>query len=106
MINIAQRYVWCAMSPSEIIGLYYFDAVTVSGENYHVILQSFFITQMQRYSHNKYLKQYRAPAHYRTTIRDYLDQKLLNILIDWADLIVWPLKSPDLTPLDFYYRHM
>lgn len=44
-----------------------------------------------------------APPHYGRIVRDYLNQAFPDRWIGRAsDTILWPPRSPDLTPLDFY----
>ncbi|KZC08085.1 hypothetical protein WN55_09977 [Dufourea novaeangliae] len=42
-----------------------------------------------------------CPAHYSLIARRELDEKFQNRWIRRGDLILWPARSPDLTPLDF-----
>lgn len=43
-----------------------------------------------------------APAHYGRIIKDWLDQNYPGRWIGRNGPILWPARSPDLTPLDFY----
>lgn len=43
-----------------------------------------------------------APAHFARTVRDYLNENYSQ-WIGKGGPIAWPPRSPDLTPLDFYF---
>ncbi|KAG5899890.1 hypothetical protein JTB14_012353 [Gonioctena quinquepunctata] len=44
-----------------------------------------------------------APAHYYGAVRRYLDEEYRGRWIGRRGSIEWPARSPDLTPLDFFY---
>ena len=44
-----------------------------------------------------------APAHYKKEVRHYLNENLPNRSIRRRGSIEWPARSPDLTPLDFFF---
>jgi len=46
-----------------------------------------------------------APAHNSHIVRDYLNAQLQNRWLGTYGPIEWPPRSPDLTPLDFFYGH-
>lgn len=43
-----------------------------------------------------------CPAHYSEIAREALDRDYTNRWIDRNGPITWPVRSPDLTPLDFF----
>lgn len=48
-----------------------------------------------------------CPAHFRLSVRNWLDQNFPNRWIGRSGPIPWPARSPDLTPMDFYvWGHM
>ncbi|PZC80768.1 hypothetical protein B5X24_HaOG213992 [Helicoverpa armigera] len=48
-----------------------------------------------------------CPAHYRRSVREWLDTNYPNKWIGRGGPIPWPARSPDLTPMDFYlWGHM
>ena len=49
-----------------------------------------------------YFQQDGAPAHYATSVRNWLDQTFPNRCIGRRGQIEWPARSPDLTPPDFF----
>ena len=49
-----------------------------------------------------YFQQDRPPAHYATSVRNWLDQTSPNGWIGSRGPIEWPTRSPDLTTPDFF----
>lgn len=48
-----------------------------------------------------------CPAHFRRSVREWLDTNYPNKWIGRGGPIPWPARSPDLTPMDFYvWGHM
>lgn len=48
-----------------------------------------------------------CPAHYRRSVREWLDSNYTNKWIGRGGPVPWPARSPDLTPMDFYvWGHM
>ncbi|CAK1592175.1 unnamed protein product [Parnassius mnemosyne] len=43
-----------------------------------------------------------CPAHFRRSVRDWLDTNYPNKWIGRGGPLPWPARSPDLTPMDFY----
>nr|CAH7725084.1 unnamed protein product [Callosobruchus chinensis] len=41
-------------------------------------------------------------AHFRITIREWLDHNFRDRWIDRGGPIPWPARSPDLTPMDYH----
>jgi hypothetical protein len=44
-----------------------------------------------------------CPAHYARAVREYLNQEYPGRWIGRLGPILWPPRSPDLNPLDFFY---
>jgi hypothetical protein len=47
-----------------------------------------------------------APPHYAVIVRRYLEEVFPNWWIRRRDQIEWPARSPDLTPLDFFFMEI
>lgn len=43
-----------------------------------------------------------CPAYYGVQVRQWLDETYLQQWIGRRGTVLWPAKSPDITPLDFY----
>ena len=100
-VNLPGVTVWCAMSSKGIIGPYFFDD-TVNGENYLEMLQNYFWPKVK---HNKdcFYQQDGASAHYTKIVRKWLDDKFEDRWVGRRGPVEWPARSPDLTPLDFFF---
>lgn len=44
-----------------------------------------------------------CPAHYARAVRDYLNEEYPDRWIGRSGSILWPPRSPDLNPVDFFY---
>jgi len=102
--------VWCAVSSYCIIGPYFFEdengsTVTVNGERYRNMLQSFFIPQLhQRRIHRRrtWFQQDGATCHTANETLAILQQFFPGRLISKKGDVNWPARSPDLSVPDFY----
>jgi len=94
--------VWCAISKTEVIGPYFFDDGTVTGDRYKRMLQYYLFLKLANYSSNMIFQQDGASLHYEIPARQYLDNKLPNMWMGRGGPIPWPAQSPDLFPCDFF----
>ena len=96
--------VWCAMSSNCIIGPYFFEEETVTGQNYLNMLTTFFHPEIvrKRIVRRIIFQQDGAPPHYSTEVRDWLNKTFPGKWIGRRGSIEWAPRSPDLSPLDFY----
>jgi len=44
-----------------------------------------------------------APPHHAVTVRKFLDEQLPNRWIGRRGPVEWPPRSPDITPMDFFF---
>jgi len=92
--------VWCAISAKKIYGPYFFEN-TVNQYNYLEMLKKFFwpkhlrTDEYQKY----YFQQDGATPHTANTVQDWLISKFSEKFFDKK---MWPPRSPDLNPCDFY----
>lgn len=47
-----------------------------------------------------------CPAHYARAVRNYLNEEYLDKWIGCSGSILWPPRSPDLNPVDFFLLGM
>lgn len=92
--------VWCGISVNRIFGPYYFEK-PVNQHNYLEMLQKFFWPKVLRTaSYEKYyFQQDGATPHTANDVQDWLKSKFLNKFVDKR---MWPPRSPDLNPCDFF----
>lgn len=88
-----------------MIGPYFFNG-TVTGQNYLEFLRNQLPVLMENVSfqtrQRMWFQQDGAPPHFARVVRDHLNDSFPNRWIGRGGYILWPPRSPDLTPLDFY----
>lgn len=90
-----------------IIGPYFHTNNTVNADHYLDMLENFFIDNLPlKLRFEGYFQQDGAPCHYTRNVRQFLDQKFPQRLIDRPGPIMWPPYSPDLTSCDFWLWEM
>lgn len=99
--------VWCALSRLGIIGPHFFEedgnVVTVNSNRYANMITEFFEPALQqRAFENVWFQQDGATAHTARIVMNILRQMFPGQLISRGGDIVWPARSPDLTPCDFF----
>ena len=100
--NSPSVMVWCGVSKNEIIGPYFFGNETVTGESYKKLLRYYAFPKLRDYPDNTIFQQDGAPPHYAVPVRQYLDKKYPNKWMGRGGPILWPPRSPDLTPCDYF----
>jgi len=108
-VNLPGVTAWAAISSRGLIGPFFFDG-TVNGENYLELLRIQAIPEIRRlYPHDRelpYFQQDGAPAHYASRVRSYLSSRVGFDIVSWIGRrgdVEYPPRSPDLTPLDFFF---
>jgi len=102
--------VWAAMSARGIIGPYFFEdergrAVTVNSERYVKMLEDFLVPQLEifpGYNQRTWFQQDGATSHTSNASLSRVQEIFPRKLISKGGDIIWPPRSPDLTPLDFF----
>ena len=81
------------------------EILSVSGDNYVEILHDTAVPQLRTKANfdKLYLQQDGTPPHYARTVREYLQQAVRQRWFGGRGSIEWPPRSPDLTPLDFFF---
>jgi hypothetical protein len=95
------------MSNTKIYGPFFFDEKTIRGFSYLDMLQSWLFPQLEQDEADIILQQDTAPPHFHWEVRSHLNETLPHRCIgrgtDDDMFLKWPPRSPDLTPLDFYF---
>ena len=93
--------VWCGISVNRVFGPYYFES-TVNQHNYLEMLQKYFWPKILRTADYKkyYFQQDGARPHTAKTVQTGLNHKFGPKFINKN---MWPPRSPDLNPCDFFY---
>ena len=98
--------VWCALLHDRIIGPFFFCEDTVTSDVYLDMLQLFAVPQLLEYYPDVIFQQDGAPPHWSLEVRSYLEQTFPGKWIGRDGPTAWPERSPDITPLDFFYGVM
>ena len=96
--------VWAGMYRDRVIGPYMFES-TVKAKDYLEMLTSFAIPEMKRlrrFSRTVFMHD-GAPCHWANTTKSFLNSNFGNRWIGNNGPFHWAPRSPDLTPMDFYF---
>ena len=102
-MQAARQMVWCGMTSQNISGPYFFNG-TVTAETYQEMINDFLLPELRRLRIRRQIifQQDGAPVHTAgstlKTLRGHFGSKLVSQKCD----ILWPARSPDLTPPDFF----
>ncbi|GFX62072.1 putative transposase [Trichonephila clavipes] len=100
--------VWCALWPGGIIGPYFFKNdeghnVTVNGDRYRAMITNFFIPELNNHDVQElWFQQDGATCHTAGATIDLLKDTFGDRLISRFGPVIWPPRSCDLTPLDYF----
>lgn len=96
--------VWCGLTSQHAIGPFFFIENTVTHANYLDMLQNFAVPIMEDLgiTARGYFMQDGAPPHWAWAVRDYLDEVFPRRWIGRNGPLLWPARSPDLNPCDFF----
>lgn len=100
---------WTGIVNGQIVGPFELPAV-LNGQNYLNFLQNDLPTLLEgleTYSEElrerMWLQNDGCPAHYARPVREHLNEVFPDRWIGRLGPILWPPRSPDLNPLDFFY---
>ena len=103
-LNHPDITVWGALSSEGVLGPVFVDG-TFDGNNYLNMLRDVVVPQLRtrvKFA-ELYFQQYGATPHYALLVRNYLDNIFPLRWIGRRGSIDWPPRSPDLTPMDFFF---
>lgn len=99
--------VWCAILENRILGLQIYEE-HLNGQRYHQILSQNIIDNfldelpvVER--RNYFFQQDGAPPHNTRIVSELLNDYFRDNWIGTNGPVRWPARSPDLTPLDFFF---
>ena len=101
-MNSPKVNVWCAVLRNKVIGPYFFPEETVNQDGYLKMLEEYALPILQRMPRILF-QQDGAPPHWGLRVRALLDREFPNKWIGRGGPISWPARSPDITPLDFFF---
>jgi hypothetical protein len=100
--------VWMGFSSKCLLCPFFFNG-TVSGDSYLHMLQTHVIPQLKQHKKKSstIFQQDGAPPHYSNQVRNYLREQFSDEkVIARGFPNFWPARSPDLTPLDYWFWGM
>ena len=92
--------VWYSFSQN--IGPFFFTEETVCGTLYLDMLEQFFFPQIEQLQSDIPFQQDGVPPHWFNEVHTTLGNIFLGYWIGRGGPIAWHMRSPDLTPLDFF----
>lgn len=96
---------WCGILGGSIIGPYFFEG-TLNGIRYAEFLGNDLIDLLENVPllmrARMWFQQDGCPAHFSLVARNTINQLFPNRWIGRGSTVVWPPRSPDCTPLDFF----
>ena len=103
-VNSPGVVVWGGIYSGGVIGPFFFDD-TVTGETYLSMLKDWFQPQFQQMNGHEemFFMQDGAPPHFALSVRAWLDGNFAGRWIGRRGAIDWAPRSPDLTPMDFFF---
>lgn len=98
--------VWCGLIGGKLLGPFFYDG-TLNGRRYYNFLLNELPMMLDdiplALRGNIIFQHDGAPAHNAHIVREYLNAQFQNRWLGTYGPIEWPPRSPDLTPLDFFY---
>jgi hypothetical protein len=99
--------VWCGLLCDRVVCPFFFTVSTITGDIYLQLLQLYVcphIEDVERETGNRAIfMQDGAPPNVSLPVRGALNEKFPNAWIGRGGPIPWPPRSPDLTPMDFFF---
>ena len=98
--------VWAGIIGDHVVGPYIFPQ-RLTGQSYSIFLDEVLPQLLENVPlhirNQSWFQHDGAPPHFSANVRALLDARYRNRWIGRGGPILWPPRSPDLTPLDFYY---
>ena len=107
-LHSAKVTVWCGLNSKKVIGPFFYQdpdtgsPLTVNKERYTNMLMEIFPEDSEEASSDSIFMQDGAPAHTSRMAMEWLENRFPGRLISNKSDFIWPPRSPDLNPLDFF----
>ena len=101
--NKQKLTVWCGITSTKLVGPFIIRE-TMNGDRYLRMLRTQVWPEVSTWENaeNLILMQDGAPPHFKTEVRNWLDNTFPERWIGRSGPHVWPARSPDLTPCDYF----
>lgn len=97
--------VWAGLFSGHVIGPFFIEG-NLTGDRYLQLLREEIVPAINNLTADinlTWFQQDGAPPHFTREVREFLDVTFPNRWIGRRGPIEWPSRSPDLSPLDFFY---
>lgn len=94
--------VWAGILGNSVVGPFIFNG-NLNGPQYLEMLQHNIVPAIHTIRGDCFFQQDGAPPHYDINVRAFLNQTFPERWIGRRGAVEWPARSPDLTPLDFFF---
>lgn len=104
---------WCGITATFVLGPFFFEETTptgpatcsVTGLRYAAMLKNYVLPELRRLNalNDIVWMQDGAPPHIARSVKRLLDQHFGDRIISRYYPFPWPARSPDLTPMDFWF---
>ena len=96
-----KHHVWLGLHKHGVIGPFFFMESTVTGHSYLDMLENFAVPQIPP---GFIFQQDGAPPHFHRDVTTFLDETFPGCWVRRGGPTAWPPRSPDLTPLEFFFH--
>jgi len=97
--------VWCGLLGNKLIVAFVFDS-NLMGKTYEVLLINGLPGLLEEIllmiRSQIYFQHDGTPPYYNRHVREYVNESFPNCWLGRGGPVAWPLRLPDLTPLDYY----
>ena len=94
--------VWCGIMHDKIIGPFFLAEKSITAQIYLDLLTEYVSPQLEQYQLQVVFQQDGAPPLWGLQVRQFLNDTFPDKWIGRDSPILWPPRSPDITPLDFF----
>ena len=94
--------VWCGIMHDKIIGPFFLAEKSITAQIYLNLLTEYVSPQLEQYQLQVVFQLDGAPPHWGLQVRQFLNDTFPERWIGRDSPILWPPRSPDITPLDFF----
>ena len=92
----------CGIMHYKIIGPFFFAEKSITAQTYLDVLAEYMSPQLEQYQSQVIFQQDGAPPYWGLEVRQFLNETFSYRWIGRDGPILWPPRSPDITPLDFF----
>ena len=92
----------CRIMYNKIIGPFFFAEKSITAQIFLDLLTEYVSPQLEKYQPQVIFQQDGAPSHWGLEVREFFNETFPDRWIGRDGPILWPPRSPDITPWDFF----